>query len=79
MEPVSKKRKLKNNELTIKNKLSLIDDSEKKGLSERALAAQYNISKSQVHRILANKEAIKSKKTTRKSLKRSRLNRKFLI
>lgn len=74
--PMASKRKY--NELNFEQKLSLISDSEDKLMSQRQLASKYEISKSQVHRIIANKEKIKSDNKTRSKsfLKRSRMNRK---
>lgn len=68
----------KYNELNFEQKLCLINDSEKKLMTQRQLASKYEISKSQVQRILSNKENIKSQKKTRKFLKRSRLSRKLI-
>lgn len=65
------------NELNIKEKLQLIDEKEKQKISERKLAVKYKISKSQVHRILENKEKIKKVEKNRSGLKRQRINREF--
>lgn len=79
MELASNKRKVVNNELTFEYKLSLIKDSEEKLLSQRQLASKYDVSKSQVQRILANKENIKKQKMSKRFLKRSRPNREFYV
>lgn len=65
--------KTKANELRIVEKIKLLEDHEKFALSERKLAEKYKISKSQVHRILANKENLKKLEKVNK--KRRRLNR----
>lgn len=77
-EPASKKRQYKNNELNFQQKLALIKDSETKGWTQRKLAQEHKISKSQVQRILSNKERIKTQKRTRNNLKRSRINREYM-
>lgn len=68
------KRKTTQKELTLKEKKLVIEDREK-GLSERALAEKHSVSKSQIHRILQNKENIL--RQPEKSDKRRRLNRKY--
>lgn len=70
--------KRKYNELNFAQKLSLINDSEEKLMSQRQLASKYEISKSQVHRIIANKGNIKSQNKSKSFLKRHRLNRKLI-
>lgn len=54
-----------NKELSIGEKLKVIKERETVSISERELARKFGISKSQVHRILKNKEKIRqlSKKT----------------
>lgn len=61
-------------ELKIAEKLKLIADSNICKLSQRRLALKYKISKSQVQRILKNKEDLKK---NQKNGKRLRVNRKF--
>lgn len=46
-------------ELNIGEKLKLIKEHESVAISERELARKFKISKSQVHRILKNKDSIK--------------------
>lgn len=65
-----------NNEIAIAEKLKLIKEREDSGTSERNLASKYKISKSQVHRILKNKDQIKLQ-SKNKNVKRARLNRMF--
>lgn len=78
LEPASKKRQYRDNELNFQQKLALKKDSETKGWTQRKLAQEHKISKSQVQRILSNKERIKTPKRTRNNLKRSRVNREYM-
>lgn len=68
------KRKAAQNELTLKQKKLVIEDR-KKGLSERVLAVNYGVSKSQIHRILQNQENILRQPDNIN--KRRRINRKL--
>ncbi|OWF38681.1 uncharacterized protein LOC110466004 [Mizuhopecten yessoensis] len=49
----------KRRELSLKTKVDIINNAEGSGMSQRQLAAQFNICKSQVHNILKRKEEIK--------------------
>ncbi|XP_060085777.1 aspartate ammonia-lyase-like [Ylistrum balloti] len=49
----------KRRELSLKTKVDIINNAEGSGKSQRQLAAQFNICKSQVHNILKRKEEIK--------------------
>lgn len=73
---MSKKPRAKNKELNFGEKIKLIEEKEKTQKSEKRLAEQFEISKSQVHRILLNKDNILKQKRNRNHLKRSRVNRK---
>lgn len=70
------KKKSNNKELTFKDKIKLIEEQRKQAVSIRKLAQNYEISKSQVHRILANQNDIIRRKNDRSFLKRQRLRRK---
>lgn len=69
----------KRKDLLIKDRIKLIDEHDRKYTSERQLASKYGISKSQVHRILANKENYKQQAKYDGQLKRRRINRKFFF
>lgn len=66
--------KRKYNELSLENKKKVIRDSIQLKLSQQKLAIKHGISKSQVNRILLNKEHIQNCPTLYKQKKRKRLN-----
>lgn len=70
------KKKSNNRELTFKEKIKLIEDQREQPTSMRKLAHKYEISKSQVQRILKNEDDIIKRKNDRSFLKRQRLRRK---
>lgn len=67
----------KRKELTVKEKLKIIDEREYLNITERNLAAKHGVSKSQIHRILENKENIRQQSKFEGVLKRRRVNRMF--
>ena len=64
--------KKKPKELTLNEKVKVIKESES-GRSQRALAEMYDVSKSQIQRILKNKSSMTSKPLHHKSEMKSRL------
>lgn len=71
-----KHKKAAPKELTLKEKKLAIRDHEN-GLTERAIAEKYGVSKSQIHRALQNKENILRQPD--KINKRRRINRKCFL
>lgn len=69
-----KHKKIVPKELTLKEKKLAIQDHDNNGLSERAVAEKYGVSKSQIHRALKNRENILRQPD--KLGKRRRVNRK---
>lgn len=72
---MASKKRIKYKELSIGDKIKLIQENERQPTSQRKLATKFEISKSQVQRIIANKENILKRKDDRISLKRQRLLR----
>lgn len=75
MASTSKQRK-KNHELQFAEKVKLIEEKEKNDKTEQKLAEQFNISRSQVHRILHKKDHIMAQKKNKSYMKRVRDKRK---
>lgn len=71
------KQRSKNHELPFSEKVKLIQEREKTQKSEKRLADEFNISKSQVHRILAKKDHILNQMKNKSYMKRIRDKRKF--
>lgn len=71
----AQKKRVKNKELTFPQKIEFIKEREKSNKSEQWLANKFEISKSQVHRTLKNKELLLQQSKNRIFNKRSRLNR----
>lgn len=69
----------KNKELNFKEKLKLLEDNNKNQTTQRKLAAKYGVSKSQVQRVLTNKENILKQKNNKSYLKRHRVQRKLMM
>lgn len=72
------KKRAKNNELDFKRKLQLIEEKDKTNKSEKHLADKFEISKSQVHRILKNRDTVLKHKDKKNYLKRNRVHRKLV-
>lgn len=75
---MASKKRAKNNELDFKAKLQLIEEKDKTNKSEKRLADKFEISKSQVHRILKNRDTILKQKNNKSYLKRNRAHRKLI-
>lgn len=76
---MASKNRSKNKELNFKDKLKLIEDNNNKQTTQRKLAAKYGVSKSQVQRVLTNKENISKQKNNRSYSKRHRVQRKLMM
>lgn len=74
----SSKQRNKNHELQFSEKVKLIEEREKTNKTEQKLAEQFNISRSQVHRILQNKDRIIAQKRNKSYMKRVRDKRKCI-
>lgn len=72
------RNKAKNKELTVKEKINLIEEQKKQPTSIRKIAQKYKISKSQVQRVLQNQNDIIKRKNDRSFLKRQRLRRRLI-
>lgn len=73
----SSSKRAKNHELSFSEKVKLIEEREKSNKTEKKLAEQFNISISQVHRILQKKDHIMIQKNNKSYMKRVRDKRKW--
>lgn len=69
-------QRTKNHELKFSEKVKLIQEREKSNKTEQKLAEQFNISRSQVHRILQKKDHIMAQSKNKSYMKRVRDKRK---